>query len=153
MAAKLRRYCEEELAALDQRIGVLVGDANLQGEGNPFSPQAICNAFKQTCRDLEANLKARMVLHKLFDDHVLDDIRSDLQGPQHTAGGALDPAQDPLWRGAPLRGRVDRPAPAGLDWQCHCRRGRDWRPWPCRARTRAQPAPASKTCSPCCRTS
>ena len=27
MAAKLRRYCEEELAALDQRIGVLVGDA------------------------------------------------------------------------------------------------------------------------------
>ena len=75
MAAKLRRYCEEELGALDQRIGVLVGDANLQGEANPFSPQAICNAFKQTCRGLELNLKARMILHKLFDDHVLDDIR------------------------------------------------------------------------------
>ncbi len=75
MAAKLRRYCEEELAALDQRIGVVLGDANLQGEANPFSPQAICSAFKQTCRTLELNLKARMVLHKLFDDHVLDDIR------------------------------------------------------------------------------
>src|SRR4029077_16337255 len=27
MAAKLRRYCEEELSALDQRVGVLLGDA------------------------------------------------------------------------------------------------------------------------------
>ncbi len=76
MGTKLRRYCEEELAALDQRIGVLVGDANLQGDGNPFSPQAICTAFKLTCRGLEDNLKVRMALLKLFDDHVLDDIRS-----------------------------------------------------------------------------
>jgi hypothetical protein len=76
MAAKLRRYCDEELVALDQRVGVLVGDATLQGEGNPFSPQAICNAFKQACRHVEPHLKVRMVFHKLFDDHVLDDIRS-----------------------------------------------------------------------------
>ena len=68
MAAKLRRYCDEELAALDQRLGVVMGDANLQGEANPFSPQAICSAFKQTCRGLEPNMKARMILHKLFDD-------------------------------------------------------------------------------------
>jgi exonuclease VII small subunit len=76
MAAKLRRYCEEELNALDQRIGVLIGDANLQGEGNPFSPQAICIAYKQTCRQIDANLKVRMIFHRLFDDHVLDDVRS-----------------------------------------------------------------------------
>ena len=76
MAAKLRRYCEEELAALDQRVGVLLGDATLQGEANPFSPQAICSAFKESCRQVESNLKVRMVFHGLFDDHVLDDIRS-----------------------------------------------------------------------------
>ncbi len=76
MAAKLRRYCEEELNALDQRVGVLIGDANLQGEGNPFSPQAICLAYKQTCRQIDANLKLRMIFHRLFDDHVLDDVRS-----------------------------------------------------------------------------
>lgn len=76
MGAKLRRYCEEELNALDQRVGVVLGDANLQGEGNPFSPQAICNAYKQTCRQIESNLKIRMIFHKLFDDHVLDDVRS-----------------------------------------------------------------------------
>ncbi|HWH47973.1 MAG TPA: DUF1631 family protein, partial [Burkholderiales bacterium] len=76
MAAKLRQYCEEELAALDQRVGVLLGDANLEAEDNPFSPQAICDAFKHTCRKVDPNVKVRMVLLKLFDDHVLDDIRS-----------------------------------------------------------------------------
>jgi hypothetical protein len=76
MAAKVRRYCEEELAALDQRVGVLLGDATLQGESDPFSPQAICSAFKQACRHVESDLKVRMVFHSLFDDHVLDDIRS-----------------------------------------------------------------------------
>ncbi len=76
MAAKLRRYCDEELAALDQRVGVLLGDATLQGEANPFSPQAICNAYKATCKHVEPDSKLRTVFRKLFDDHVLDDIRS-----------------------------------------------------------------------------
>ena len=76
MAGKLRAYCEEELAALDQRVGVLLGDANLQADNNPFSPQAICDAFKHACRDIEPDIRIRMVLVKLFDDHVLDDIRS-----------------------------------------------------------------------------
>lgn len=76
MAAKLRQYCDEELSALDQRVGVLLGDASLEAEDNPFSPEAICGAFKNTSRSLESNVKIRMVLLKLFDDFVLDDIRS-----------------------------------------------------------------------------
>ena len=76
VAAKLRRYCDEELVALDQRVGVLLGDADLQAEENPFSPQAICEAYKHTCRQVDSNIKVRMVLLKLFDDHVVDDIRS-----------------------------------------------------------------------------
>ncbi len=76
MAGKLRAYCEEELAALDQRVGVLLGDADLQADHNPFSPQAICDAFKHACRDIEPDVRIRMVLIKLFDDDVLDDIRS-----------------------------------------------------------------------------
>jgi hypothetical protein len=76
MATKLRRYCEEELAALDQRVGVLVGDATLQGDANPFSPQAVLGAFKLASRQVEPELRIRMILLKLFDDHVLDEVRS-----------------------------------------------------------------------------
>jgi len=76
MAAKLRQYCDEELIALDQRVGVLLGDAGLQTEDNPFTPQAICDAYKDTCRQLDSNVEVRMVLLKLFDDHVADEIRA-----------------------------------------------------------------------------
>lgn len=76
MAARLRQYCEDELFALDQRVGVLLGDASLQAEDNPFTPQVICDAYKHTCRQVDPNVDVRMVLLKLFDDHVLDDVRA-----------------------------------------------------------------------------
>jgi hypothetical protein len=75
MAAKLRRICEDELMALDQRVGVLVGDADLQAEANPFSPNAVCDAFKQACRQSIEGAPLREVFLRLFDDLVADGIR------------------------------------------------------------------------------
>lgn len=76
MSARLRRYCDEEVVALDQRMGVLIGDATLQGQANPLSPQGIGSAYRQACRKIESDSKVRLVMLKLFDDHVLDEIRS-----------------------------------------------------------------------------
>jgi len=76
LAAKLRRICEDEINALDQRVGVLVGDADLQSEANPLSPNAICDAYKSTCRNLVESVELRAVFLRLFDDHVLDGIRA-----------------------------------------------------------------------------
>src|SRR5205085_5597055 len=75
MAARLRRMCEDELGALDQRAGVLLGDANLQSEDNPFGSQAVCAAYKQVCKSVESDVKTRRVMLKLFDDHVADAMR------------------------------------------------------------------------------
>jgi hypothetical protein len=76
MADKVRNYCEEELSGLDQRVGVLLGNAALESQDNPFSPNVICDAFKSACRHLEVSPPVRGVLLKLFDDEVLDEIRS-----------------------------------------------------------------------------
>jgi hypothetical protein len=75
MATKLRRFCDEELGALDQRVGVLLGDANLQADDNPFGPEAILDAYQQACHAIEA-AKVRGVMLRLFDDHVADQVRS-----------------------------------------------------------------------------
>ena len=80
MAARLRRFCEEELSALDQRVGVLLGDAALESDDNPFGPPVICDAYKQACRHVSDEAGPRAVLLKLFDDHVLDTIRSSYKG-------------------------------------------------------------------------
>ena len=76
LATKLRKFCDEELAALDQRVGVLLGDANLQADNNPFSPESICDAYQQACHSLETTAPVRGVLRKLFDDHVIDAVRA-----------------------------------------------------------------------------
>ena len=76
MAHKLRTYCDEELSALDQRVGVLLGDAGLAAKDNPFSPEVVCDAFKLACRQLDCDASVRRVFLKLFDDQVLDEIRS-----------------------------------------------------------------------------
>ncbi|MEO7741401.1 MAG: DUF1631 family protein [Usitatibacter sp.] len=76
MAAKVRKYCEEELGALDQRVGVLLGDATLESDDNPFGPQVICDAYKHACRQVECPVEVRKIFLKLFDDHVIDTLRS-----------------------------------------------------------------------------
>src|SRR5258706_1815971 len=76
LATKVRKYCDEELAALDQRVGVLLGDANLQADSNPFSPESLCDAYQQACHSLETTMQVRGVLRKLFDDHVIDALRA-----------------------------------------------------------------------------
>src|SRR5688572_15690150 len=76
MAAKLRRICDDEMSALDQRVGVLLGDADLESDQNPLSPQAICDAYKKTCRKLVETVALRAIFLKLFDDHVADELRS-----------------------------------------------------------------------------
>jgi uncharacterized protein DUF1631 len=76
MAAKARRFCDEELSALDQRMGVLLGDADLQSDDNPLSPQVISEAYKHACKHVETEAAAIPVMLKLFDDHVIDHLRS-----------------------------------------------------------------------------
>lgn len=75
LAAKLRRHCDAELGALDQRIAVLLGDANLLAEDNPVGPQAICDAYKHACRHAHANVDVRLVLLSLFEELASDEIR------------------------------------------------------------------------------
>src|SRR5687767_5580463 len=53
MATKARRFCDEEMVALDQRMGVLLGDADLQPDDNPLSPNVICDAYKHACRKVD----------------------------------------------------------------------------------------------------
>ena len=76
LGTKLRKFCDEELAALDQRVGVLLGDASLQAENNPFGPENICGAYQRACQSLDTTMKVRGALRKLFDDHVIDAVRA-----------------------------------------------------------------------------
>jgi len=68
VAAKIKRKCEEELSAIDQRLRVLLDDPNLESDDNPFRAEIICDAFKHACRQAGGSVQARLVLLRLFED-------------------------------------------------------------------------------------
>ncbi len=71
LAARLRRRCDDEVNALDQRVGVLVGDAELDSDASPLSPQAICTAYMHTCKQVIEGTEMRAVFLRLFEAHLL----------------------------------------------------------------------------------
>ncbi len=70
MINKIRSHCVQSLYALDKRIGFLIGDLDLERFENPLGPEAICNAFRQAADRIETGLEIRLVIFKLFDNHV-----------------------------------------------------------------------------------
>ena len=79
MAAKLRRACDDELSALDQRAGVLLGDGGLESDDNPFGPKVICDAYRQACQMVESPLEIRFVWLKLFDELMPEPVKAAYQ--------------------------------------------------------------------------
>src|SRR5258706_2248422 len=69
-AAKLRRACELELSALDQRVRVLLEDPALESEDDPFGAHIICDAFKHAVRQTGAAVQVRLILLRLFEEHM-----------------------------------------------------------------------------------
>jgi hypothetical protein len=74
LAARMRRHCESELSALDQRVAVLMGDAGMESDANPFGPKVICDAYKHACRQVDCDAPVRKLFIELVTDGVLDGL-------------------------------------------------------------------------------
>jgi len=70
MVRKIRRDCKQLLYALERRIAELLAVDELKPEDNPFGPEAMCNAFKDACSQIDAGVEVRLIILKLFDRHV-----------------------------------------------------------------------------------
>ena len=71
MITKIEVNCRQELGALNQRIGFLMDDRELERGGNPIGPRVICNAFLDACAGIESGLKVKLIILKLFDRFVV----------------------------------------------------------------------------------
>jgi len=71
MINKTRGTCTQSLYSLDKRIGFLIRDPDLERWQNPLGPEAICDAFKDAVQRIETGLEIRLVIFKLFDQHVV----------------------------------------------------------------------------------
>jgi hypothetical protein len=70
LAARLREQNEDQLSLLGERVAMLLGKNELKDEENPISPQAICDALKHACDEIEGGVKLKLVLLKQIEQHV-----------------------------------------------------------------------------------
>ncbi len=67
MIAKAERDSKDELKPLNQRVAYLYNGLNITTQNNPLGPTALCNAFAAAVDTLEAEIKVKLLVFKLFD--------------------------------------------------------------------------------------
>ena len=74
MVAKAERKFAIELKQLTTRLNTLIITQDVTDKNNPFGPAVICQTFIDICKSLELDIKAKLVLFKLFDRYVMSEL-------------------------------------------------------------------------------
>lgn len=74
MATKVRNKYQEALYHLSCRFDYLVEHLHVTEKNNPLAPEQICAAFAEACKVIDLDIKARIILLKQFDRHVIDNL-------------------------------------------------------------------------------
>ncbi len=67
MASKARSNCHRELYELEKRLQLILRRKEFANEDNPIGPELICETFRDACDVIDADVKAKLIILKLFD--------------------------------------------------------------------------------------
>lgn len=118
MIGKAEKEFGESLGLLTARIDSLIAHG-VTIKTNPFGPACLCQSFLQATRSLELDIKAKLVLFKLFDRHVLRSLEALYEAgnkvladegvlPRLRRGGAPGASQRAAGSGAPEDGDAEQ---------------------------------------------
>lgn len=71
MASKAEQRLARNLFALNERLAVLAGGLRFDNALGPLDPGALAQAFRQALRDLDAGMRVKLIVYKLFDRYVM----------------------------------------------------------------------------------
>lgn len=75
MVSRTRDSYREELYELGMRLDHLLLQVEVTEDNNPLDPGQLTEAFIEACQNsLEVNIKAKLILYKLFEKHVLKQL-------------------------------------------------------------------------------
>ncbi len=74
LVMKIRNQYGQAIHAIEQRLGAIAPERRIDDDTNPLGPKAICQAFSDATRDLETELKIKLIIYKLFDRQLCQDI-------------------------------------------------------------------------------
>jgi len=71
MIGKNETRLTRDLFAVNQRLSVIYGGVKIDDGTNPVGPAALSQAFRQAMRELNAEMRVKLIIYKLFDRYVL----------------------------------------------------------------------------------
>ncbi len=71
MVSKADGRLSSALHALNQRLSVICGGHKIDDANNPLGPAALAHAFRNALRELDVDIKVRLIILKLFERYVL----------------------------------------------------------------------------------
>ena len=74
MVAKACRSFAKPLKELSTRLDTVIEANEVTVDNNPFGPEVICRSFVDVCKDIQVDVKAKLVLFKLFDRYVVEKL-------------------------------------------------------------------------------
>ncbi|GAB2574443.1 DUF1631 domain-containing protein [Dyella jejuensis] len=71
MIGKNETRLTRDLFAVNQRLSVICGGARIEDATNPIGPALLAQAFRQSMRELSADMRVKLIIYKLFDRYVM----------------------------------------------------------------------------------
>jgi len=71
MVSKAEKEFAGPLAQLTCRLDSLIDTVAVSDQTNPFGPASVCQSFLAVCKTLDMDIRAKLVLFKLFDRYVM----------------------------------------------------------------------------------
>jgi Protein of unknown function (DUF1631) len=74
MISKVNNLFGESLQQLTQRMEFLANQVTIDEENNPIGPVKLSESFQLACQELSLNIRAKLVVFKLFEKYVLGEL-------------------------------------------------------------------------------
>lgn len=71
MIGKNETRLSRDLFAVNQRLSVICGGTRIEDATNPVGPALLAQAFRQAMRELNADMRVKLIIYKLFDRYVM----------------------------------------------------------------------------------
>lgn len=67
---KIYSNYQQDISAIEKRLSEIVSNKKINASNNPTGPETFCKAFQFAARELNADIKIKLILFKLFDFHI-----------------------------------------------------------------------------------
>ncbi len=74
LTSKIRANYAQDLHAIEQRLQQIAPNIEVNTETNPLDPENMCVAFRDATETLDTEIKIKLIVYKLFDQHINETI-------------------------------------------------------------------------------